>query len=198
MKQSQLLLLLLFSFVGFSQAQDKSTYFYFENQEIEKKQFKKLDERKTYRKKVVTDTAIYIKAYQHKKIGRLDSVQHAQINLFLEKIIGKKFNPNKKNMIHLYNKNDDNIHRDGNFKQYWRWISRNGNQYNSYLIGTKASEIDKDEKNHIYKDSYDLLRNFFFKDSHFEINHLLIKPSGEVYIFYGMEDILAVLDWSVD
>ena len=36
------------------------------------------------------------------------------------------------------------------------------------------------------------------KSSAFEINHLLIKPDGEIYIYYGLTNILDVLDWSVD
>lgn len=198
MKQSLSLLILLFSFAAFSQAQDKPTYFYLENEEIDKDQFAKLDERKTYHKEVVTDTAVFVKAYQHRNIGQLDSVQHAQINVFLEKNIGKKYDSNRKNMIHLYAKNDDKIQKDAQFKKYWKWISRNRDRYNSYLIGTKTSQIEADQKNHMYIDSYDLLRNLFFKDSDFDINHLLIKPSGEVYVFFGMDDILGVLDYAAD
>lgn len=198
MKQSISILVLFFSFVAFSQSHDKPTYSYFENQQINKAQFAKLDERKTFLKEVVTDTALLVKAYQHKNIGHLDSVQHAQINLFLEKIIGKKFNPNRKNMIHLYSKNDYKIQEDAKFKKYWKWISNNRDRYQSYLMGTKASQIKADKKNHIYVDSYDLLGNLFFNKSEFDINHLLIKPTGEIYIFYGMDNILSVLDHSVD
>ncbi|MDT0295066.1 hypothetical protein ACFQ3R_05270 [Mesonia ostreae] len=198
MKQSISLLFLLFNFVAFSQSQGKPTYFYLENQEIDKDQFLKLDERKTYHKEVVTDTAIFVKAYQHKNIGHLDSLQHNQINLLLKKNIGEKYNSDKKNMIHLYSKNDDKIQEDAQFKKYWRWISMNRRNYQSYLMGTKNSEIKADEKNNIYVDSYDILRKLFFKDSDFDLNHLLIKPSGEVYVFFGMDNILSVLGYAAD
>lgn len=184
--------------MAFSQSNKKPVYFYFDNQEISKKEFEKLDERKIFIKEIEKDTAIIRNVYLHKNIGKLDSVQHYQINMFLQKIVGEDFSVQKKTMIHLYNKNDAKLYKDSKFKKYWKWIKNNSDRYQAFLIGTKDSQIEEDKKNHIYLDSHNLLKNIFFKNSDFEINHLLIKPNGEIYIYYGLNDILNVLDWSVD
>ncbi len=196
MKHVLLIMVLFTNLIAFSQT--KSIYFYFENQEITEKQFENLDERKTFIKETTNDTVVLKNAYLHKRVGKLDSVQQYQINLFLKKIIGKKFSVNKKTMIHLYSKNEERMQKDADYKKYWKWISSNRSRYQAYLIGTKNSQVEEDMKNHIYVDSYDLLKNLFFKGSNFDINHLLIKPDGEIYIYYGMNDLLAVLDSSVD
>ena len=101
-------------------------------------------------------------------------------------------------MIHLYRKKDDKIYEDSKFKKYWRWIKNNSQRYQAFLIGSKDSQIEEDNEQHIYLDNYNLLESLFFKSSAFEINHLLIKPDGEIYIYYGLTNILDVLDWSVD
>lgn len=100
-------------------------------------------------------------------------------------------------MIHLY-RNNENIYKDSKYKKYWKWIKRSSKQYQSFLIGTKDSQIEPNKKNHIYLDKKNLIEKLFFKSSDFKINHILIKPNGEVYIYFGLNDILHVLDWSVD
>lgn len=100
-------------------------------------------------------------------------------------------------MIHLY-RNQNQIYEDADNTRYWDWIANNSAKYQSLLIGTKNSKINIDTSKRIYLDNYNVLENLFFSASKFEINHLLLKPNGEVYIFYGIDDILNVLDWSVD
>ncbi len=182
----------------YGQQNKKPTYFYFENQKISKKQFKQLDKRKVFIKEIENDTALIKTSFLHRKKAKLDSVSHTQINTFLNKITGSNFNIENKTMIHLYRKNTKELYKDSKHKKYWQWIKHNSHRYQAYLIGTKMSGIQEDKANHIYLDNYDLLENLFFKDSDFEINHLLIKPNREIYVYFGLTDILNVLDWSVD
>ena len=198
MKQIPILFILLFNLITFGQKKQKLTYFYFENQQISRQQFEELDSRKVFIKETENDTSIIKNIHLHKKLAKLDSVQHSQVNTFLKKIIGDDFEVNKKTMIHLYNKKDEKIYEDSKFKKYWRWIKNNSQRYQAFLIGSKDSQIEEDNEQHIYLDNYNLLESLFFKSSAFEINHLLIKPDGEIYIYYGLTNILDVLDWSVD
>ena len=192
------LFIILFSLMVFSQNNTKPVYIYLDNQEVSKEQYKQLDVRKFYTKEIEKDTAVIRNIYLHKIIGKLDSVQHVQINMFLQKIIGANFSVKKKTLIHLYNKNGDQLHNDAKYKKHWQWIRRNSDNHQAFLIGTKNSQIIKDVENHTYLDSYNLLHKLFFKKSDFEINHLLIKPDGKIYIYYGIDNILTILDWSVD
>ena len=198
MKQISILFILFFNLLTFGQKIQKLTYFYFENQQISKQHFEELDSRKIFIKEIENDTSIIKNIHLHKNLAKLDSVQHSQINTFLKKIIGNDFKVNKKTMIHLYRKKDDKIYEDSKFKKYWRWIKNNSQRYQAFLIGSKDSQIEEDKGRHIYLDNYNLLENLFFKSSDFEMNHLLIKPDGEIYIYYGLTNILNVLDWSVD
>ena len=198
MKQISILFILFFNLLTFGQKIQKLTYFYFENQQISKQHFEELDSRKIFIKEIENDTSIIKNIHLHKNLAKLDSVQHSQINTFLKKIIGNDYKVNKKTMIHLYRKKDDKIYEDSKFKKYWRWIKNNSQRYQAFLIGSKDSQIEEDNEQHIYLDNYNLLESLFFKSSAFEINHLLIKPDGEIYIYYGLTNILDVLDWSVD
>ncbi|PWH84276.1 hypothetical protein DIS18_07000 [Algibacter marinivivus] len=198
MKQAIRILIIFITLVSYSQQNKKPIYFYFENKKISKKQFKSLAKKKVIIKTIENDTAIIKSSYLRKKITKIDSVSHTQINTFLKKIIGKDFNIENKTMIHLYRKNNNKINKDSEYKKYWQWIKRNSHKYQAYLVGTKTSGIEEDKANHIYLDNYNLLENLFFKDSDYEINHLLIKPNREVYIYFGLTDILGVLDSSVD
>lgn len=190
--------LILFSITCFSQNLNKKTYYYFENNEISKTVFESFDNRKFYIKKIKNDTSFIKNVYNHKNIGILDSTHLKQITMFLTKIIGSEFDNTKKTMIHLYRENDKIIYKDSKNKRYWKWIKNNSNNYQSFLIGTKDSKIKSNKKKHIHLDYYNLLEKLFFQNSEFKINHLLIKPDGEIYIYFGLDDILNVLDWSVD
>ena len=198
MKENLTTLIFLISITCFSQNFSKKTHYYFQNNQITKAEFESLDNRKIYTRIIENDSSIIENIYLHKNIGKLDSIQFQQITMFLTKIIGSEFNQEKKTMIHLYGNNDENIYRDSKYKKYWKWIKNNSNRYQSFLIGTKDSQIEPNKKNHTYLDQYNLLVKLFFKSSDFKINHLLIKPNGEIYVYFGLNDILNVLDWSVD
>jgi hypothetical protein len=198
MKKNLTIIIILISISCFSQNSNKKYRYYFQNNEITKVEYESLDSRRVYTKKTENDSSIIENIYLHKNIGKLDSVQFQQITMYLSKIIGSEFKLEKKTMIHLYRENDNNIYKDSEHKKYWKWIKNNSNQYQSFLIGTKDSQIEPNKKNHIYLDQYNLLEKLFFQSSDFEINHLLMKPNGEIYIYFGLDDILNVLDWSVD
>lgn len=198
MKKNLNLLIFLISITCFGQNFNKKTLYYFQNNQITKAEFESLDNRKVYTKTIENDSSIIENKYLHKNVGKLDSIQFHQIAMFLKKIIGSEYNQENKTMIHLYSNNDENIHKDSKYKKYWKWIKNNSNRYQSFLIGTKESQIKPNEKNHIYLDEYNLIEKLFFQSSDFKINHLLIKPNGEIYIYFGLNDILQVLDWSVD
>lgn len=198
MKKNLSTLIFLISITCFSQNFNKKTYYYFQNNEITKTDFDSLDNRRIYTRIIENDTSIIKNIYLHKNIGKLDSIHLRQITMLLTKIIGSEFNQEKKTILHFYSKNDKNIYRDSKYKKYWKWIKNNSSRYQSFLIGTKDSQIKPNKKKHIYLDQYGLIEKLFFKSSDFEINHLLIKPNGEIYIYFGLNDILHVLDWSVD
>lgn len=181
----------------YSQNAKKVIYLDYDNKVLNKEQYDSFDERVIYTKKTENDTAVIHKVFLRKKVAKLDSIQHYQINMYLEKLIGKDFKSNKNTMIHLYNQNDEKIVNDANHKSYWNYIKKNSKKYQTFLIGTKYSELKNDPKKPIYLDSKDIFKNIFFKDSEFAINHLFIKPNGDIYIYYGIDDILYVLDLSV-
>lgn len=169
-----------------------------DNKPISRLKVLSLSKRENFVKETENDTAVIKQILPHRIIGKLDSVQHGQLNMFLEKILRTKFDRNKKTMIHLYRKNDGQIQKDSEYRKYWKWIGSHSDDFQAFLIGTKFSEIKEDPGNNIYADPYDQLENLFFRESDFNLNHLLIKPDGTVYVFYGLDDILGVLDWSVD
>ncbi|MFD2823940.1 hypothetical protein ACFS5M_09680 [Lacinutrix iliipiscaria] len=198
MRIIQTIIIFLISINCFCQNSNKKTYYYYQNNEIDKTVFESIDNRKYYTRKIENDSSIIKNIYNHKNIGILDSIKLKQITMFLTKIIGPEFNQEKKTMIHLYRKNNKNIYKDSKYKRYWKWIKNNSDRYQSFLIGTKDSQIEPNKQKHIHFDNYDLLEKLFFQSSQFKINHLLIKPDGEIYIYFGLDDILNVLDWSVD
>ncbi|GAA4901271.1 hypothetical protein GCM10023311_28700 [Flaviramulus aquimarinus] len=198
MKKNTTTLIFLISIICFSQNSNKKTYYYFQNNEITKADFKSFDDRKIYTRKIENDSSIVKNIYLHKNTGKLDSVQHQQITMFLTKIIGSEFDQGKKTMIHLYRGNDKKIYKDSKHKKYWKWVKNNSNRYQSFLIGSKGLQIESNKEKHIYLDEYNLLEKLFFQNSNFKINHLLIKPNGKIYIYFGLDDILYALDLSLD
>lgn len=198
MKKNLSTILILISITCFGQNSNKRNLYYFQNNEITKKEFKSLDSRKVYTQKTKNDSLIIENTYLHKNRDKLDSIQHKQITMLLTKIIGSEFKQDKKTILHFYRKNKRNIYKDSKHKKYWKWIKNNSSRYQSFLIGTKDSQIKLDKKNHIYIDEYNLFEKLFFQNSNFEMNHLLIKPNNEIYIYFGLNDILYVLDWSLD
>jgi hypothetical protein len=197
MNQNIALLIALISITSYGQNLNKKSRFYFQNNEITKTEFETIDNRKTYTIRTTNDSLTSKTKYLHKNISKLDSIQLRQITMYLKKIIGFEFEQGKNTMIHLYRKNDINVYEDSKHKKYWNWIKKS-KKYQSFLIGTKNSKIKMVNQNHIYIDQLNLIERLFFQTSHFEINHLLIKPTGEIYIYFGMNDILRVLDWSID
>lgn len=198
MKKTLTTIIFFISITCFSQDLSKETLYYFQGNQITKTEFESFDNRKIYTRTIENDSSSIEKIYLHKNIGKLDSIQLKQVTMFLTKIIGSEFNQEKKTMIHLYRENDKNIYSDSKYKKYWKWIKNNSKRYQSFLIGTKDSQIEPNKKKHIYLDQYDLIEKLFFQSSDFKINHLLIKPNGEIYIYFGLNDILHVLDWSMD
>jgi len=193
----KILAVLLIAMTFTANSQTKKIIYLYNKLPITEAEFKSLDERKSYTKVMENDTAIIKSSYPHKVIGKLDSLQHVQINTYLEKIIGKDFDKNKMTIIHLYDQNNEKIANDANHKSYWNYIKKNSKKYQTFLIGTKDSELQNDPKKSIYLDFEDIFKNIFFKDSEFALNHLFIKPNGDIYIYYGIDDILYVLDLSV-
>ncbi|TQD39787.1 hypothetical protein [Haloflavibacter putidus] len=185
--------------VAKSFAQEKKEIFYLvsEKQILTEQTYKTLDQRKIFTKTVENDSTIVTEIFPRKNTAQLDSTQHQQIKMFLSKIIGKDYNPEKNTMLHLYSDNTEKVKNDLKHKKYWRYIRKNKRKIQAFLIGTKNSGIQANPKKHLYHDPYNLLHNLFFKDSEFKMNHLCIKPNGEVLIFYGLESNLHALDWSV-
>lgn len=179
-----------------SQNSKKIIYLNTDNIEITKKQYNTAHKKTTFNVETENDTVIIKKLYSRKNFVKLDSIYLNQIKGFLTKVSGAEFDKNKNTIIHLYRENN-NIRKDIKYKKYWNYIKKHSNKYQSFLIGSKESGIKQDIKHHIYLDEKDFLNYLFFENSIFEINHLFIKPNGETFIFFGVDDILMVLDWSV-
>ncbi|MCX7549435.1 hypothetical protein [Xanthomarina sp. F2636L] len=126
--------------------------------------------------------------------GKLTQTENEQVRLMVEKIVGKDIDSNKTIAIHLYKKNDKQLQRDIKYKRYWKWIKKNPNRIEAFLIGNKDSGIIPNPEKHVYVDSYNFLNNTFFNNSELDYNHLAFKPDGTYRLFLGEYDILGVID----
>jgi hypothetical protein len=136
------------------------------------------------------DHHLYMNTYE----GKLTPPEDAQVKLMIEKIVAKEIDINKTILIHLYNKNDEQLQHDINYKRYWNWLKKNPNRIESYLIGNKDSGIVPNPEKHVYVDSYNFFYNTFFKKTELDYNHVVIKPDGTYKLYHGNYDILGVLD----
>jgi len=196
MKKTLTISILCFVFQNvFSQNKRETIYLDQYDFKISKKQFNSINKKEVYIKKIENDTLITKKIIYRKNIGTLKPKQHEQINQILFKIIGSSFDLKKNTMIHFYNKNSKALKKDLKNRSYWSWIRTNSHRIQAFLIASKESEIIKGK--HIFFDTSDLLRKVFFSNNEFNINHLYIKPNGDILIFYGDDDILKILDSSI-
>jgi hypothetical protein len=130
--------------------------------------------------------------------GTLTETENKQIRLMLEKIVNKEIDSNRTIVIHLYNKKDDKLLHDINYRRYWNAVDERNEQairiYDVFLIGNKESGIISNPENHVYIDSYNFINNTFFNNSDLDYNHLYIRPDGTYRIFLGFFDNLYILD----
>ena len=126
--------------------------------------------------------------------GKLTQTENEQVRLMIEKIVGKDINRNKAIGIHLYKKNDKNLQHDIKYKRYWKWIKKNPNRIEGYLIGNKDSGIIPNPEKHVYVDSYNFFYNTFFNNSELDYNHIIFKPDGTYKLYHGNYDNLGVID----
>ena len=173
---------------------EKEEVYVFQDKEISRAKSRSFRPIEYFKMKSENDSLITYNIFPRKSIGKLDSLELEQVRTLLSKIIGSEFDPGKKAMIHLYSNNEANIYVDSNYRRYWNWIETNSQSYQAFLIGTKDSQIVPDS-DHIYIDEYNLLEHLFFKQSPFQTNHFLLKPDGEIYTYFGVQDILTVLDF---
>lgn len=197
MKKSVILFFLLISSIAFGQKK-KTYYLNEENDKISKSEYRQLNDKNLIFQEAKNDTANFKVASLKKYVAKLDSLQLKQVQSYLKKLIGSDFDSTKKTMIHLYRKNGKKINEDASYNKYWSWIKTNSKKYQAFLIGNQYSAVNENKENHILYDSENFFETIFFNKSVFEINHILIKPSGDIYVFYGRDDILYVLDSAVD
>jgi len=184
-------------FSTFCHSQKDTVYTDLEGKKISQKEFYKLDDTNISIKIHDFTTPIVKSAYSVRRVRQLDSTQLFQINMYLEKVIGSKYNKTKINVIHHFRSSGNEIKEACNDKDYWLRLKTVLKQkYSSYIFGEKNSGVIKNSKKHIYIDEYNLIENIFFKKSDYNINHIVLKPSGEVSVFYGTSDLLYVLDSS--
>lgn len=187
MKKKTIIVLIALCIISCSSS--KTIYFGPENNKISSEEFKALDNSKVRFLKIKSDTAtIHLAIFLTQKQQRIDTI--------FANIIGPEYDNRKNTMIHLYSENTPKIEEDAKRERYWSWIKANSN-IQAFLIGTKNSGVETNENMHIYLDRDNLLKDLFFENSTFNINHIYVKPSGEYELYYGEEDILAILDRSV-
>lgn len=197
MKQALIILICLFNLFSFGQVKKKSQYYFLEFEKISEAEYKNLNVEKFFFKKVENDTSTIQIAYFHKIIRELDSAQLKHVNVFLKGLIGEKFDEKKTSIIHIYN-DKKKLYKDVKYEKYWNFIKNNSEKYQSYLIATNELDIENDKDKNIFKDGKNFLKDMFFQGFDFKINHLSIKPNGEVYVYREIDDILKVLDYTVD
>jgi hypothetical protein len=187
-------LTLLVSSLSVGQIKKEVIYITSDSKILTENQFRSLDRNKLRISRFENDTIIINEIMFRKIVCRLDSNEHEQINLFLTSTIGSEFDRNKNTIIHVYRDNNDDILKDLKNKIYWKWLKKKSKEYQSFLIGTKMFAVKTFKKRRTYIDKYDFLENLFFRNSISEINHLYIKPNGEVHIYFGEKNLMYVVD----
>ena len=190
------IIILLISFTNIY-SQKKKLYFDNYNNEISFKRFEELKEKNIEIQWAENDTILIQKIFYKQKVVKLDSIQLKQVQQFLSKIIGEDYTYEKRTVIHLFDSPNNVFKKSINYKKYWNYIRRNRKKLQSFIIGTKNSGIQKNKNFYVFLDQYDMLRKLFIPDSMFEINHIFIEPNGINKIFYGYDDILTMLDFSI-
>jgi hypothetical protein len=127
-------------------------------------------------------------------VDKLTQTENEQVRLIIDKIVGKDIDRNKAISIHLYKKNDKKLQHDIKYKRYWRWIKKNPNRIEAFLIGDKNSGITPNPEKHVYIDSYNFFYNTFFNNSELDYNHIIFKPDGTYKLYHGNYDNLGVID----
>jgi len=66
--------------------------------------------------------------------------------------------------------------------------------YRTFTILWKKVLRNKNKKNRSFYDEKKIIQQLFFSFSDYEINHVIIKPSGEFTIYYGDYNMCYILD----
>ncbi|WP_452602686.1 hypothetical protein [Pontimicrobium sp. MEBiC06410] len=193
---------IIFNFVllfqnGFSQNQRKTVYLNQNNEEVTKSQFDSIDKKKVYLRKNKTDTLITHKYIYRKNYGELNPTQQKRVNQLLKSTIGNSFDENKYTMIHFFDEESKALKKGMKNEKYWSWIKRNSNRFQAFFIASKTVGIKKNKQRQLYIDTTNKIRDVFFFNSDFKINHVFIQPNGKIIVFYGNDNILYILDASV-
>jgi len=197
MKKILLIIFILTIQQANSQSKKNTIYIDQNNKVIPYEEFKSFNKKHIYVKDFVNDTIKAKQVFFRKNLGSLNTKQHQEVIEILTNLIGSYYDPNKNTMIHYYAKDGEAVLKGLYNKKHWSWIQKNSKKYQSFMIGSKNSGIPKNNKVHIFIDSQDFFNKLFFSKSDFEVNHIFIKPNGEIIVFYGDDDILMILDWSV-
>ncbi|WP_055435689.1 hypothetical protein [Lacinutrix algicola] len=180
-----LLLILIYSQNCSAQKSKKTIYLDEKNKEISKEKFKSIDKNKLYIIKSKSDNQRIKKIIYKENYSKLDSNQLNQVYSALKKIIGSDFNPNKNTLIHLFDENNKHLEKVLENERYWSWIYAHSDKIQSYVFGSKDSEIKEDITKSVFFDKYDLIKNLFITNKDFKINHVFIEPNGKIIVFYG-------------
>ncbi|SDR66310.1 hypothetical protein [Christiangramia echinicola] len=197
MKKFYLLIILIITIKSNSQSVQKHTYLDNYNNKLTSEKFNELRTKnvtiqKTHKKDISIQKILY-----KQKVVELDSIQLNQIQQLLEKMTNNSFSETKNTMIHIFESNNEIYSESIENKRYWRWIKTNRKRIQAFLIGSRDSNIVTNSKKNTYVDGLDILKKIFFTDSRFKINHIYLEPNGTVKVFYGYDDILKILDYSV-
>lgn len=189
-----ILITLLVSFSLLSQNNVKKTIYLFNNKEITQSEFNKLNLNKFFIKETEFDSIIVKDIRLNKILVNLNDKEKESFFKFIEKNTNKKFNKQKQTLIHFYSLKERIPKNDPNFRSYKNWLQDNSSKYQSYIFLKPNSEKNRKR---IFIDKDNFIENLFFSKSPFDINHIFINSKQEIYVYYGIEDLLFVLDWSV-
>jgi hypothetical protein len=186
--------ILVFCFVSLASAQTKNerTVYKFGNEYLKKVEFEKLNPYRFYVIETKNDTIIIKEAFSRVFETTLDSVKFLQLKNHISKLTKQKYDPEKKALFHLYRGESKKANQIFINKKYWNYL-KDGSQ--SFIVSSTEIKLKRNLKYHFHIDKNDILNKLFFKKSVFKINHLIISPSGDVKLIYGVEDILCLLDF---
>jgi hypothetical protein len=189
----------IFCFTAVLTAQTKrdTTLYKYGNIYMQEAMFNKLNPYKVYVIDFVTDSTVTKEAFSRNVEVELDSLQFIQIKTHIAKLTSQKYNPNKTAIFHLFSGDTNEANKIFHNERYWNFQEEHNFPVQSFILSEKDVALKDEPSNFFYLDERQFLEKLFFKNSIFNINHLIIKPDGNMLLIYGIQDIGYPLDIAV-
>ena len=159
---------------------------------ITKEEYKTARDFEFSKEKIKTDTSTIYKLKSKRAYGFLDEKNKILLFSILDKLSTETTNINTKIFIHNFNRNEKRLKTAINNDCYWHYVENKHDNCTSFLLTNKPDTKKKNSRT--FYDEKKLIHQLFFSFSEFEVNHVIIKPTGEFTIYYGTYDICHILD----